>query len=296
MEILESNLSREGVEALDWVRDPIHFEERQIARIYQYSLAGGAGIGITVAGALTLSCSRMMVAGVSMMVVGVLTMVASTILLIGEGFDLRREEPALALWQLRKDEGMVQTEVEQLKKRIEEIKNSSYTGSTTAWFLDRVDLSQQIRGSAISRDEQWKALCDDLASAAARVGRLSIQSERGHNFRSYLLNKIQKSVEHLEMVSKDATWGSAWVVLLKEKHEIAYLLSWVTRSAPEITGCPASAFYDRMAHRDSSFLDSIDKEGIVTAIKKRILDIDQQRTNLFNCYKVRLDTLIESAL
>lgn len=291
MEILESNLSREGVEELEWVRDPIQFEEKQTTRIYQFSAALGAGIFTAAAGVATLNYFTIL--SPLMIATGALTTIISTTLIVGEAFDQGREEPAIALWQLRKEEGVVQAEVEQLKKRIEEIKDSSYTGPTTAWFFEGFN-SIQLRGSAISRDEEWKALCDDLASAAARVGRLSIQSARGHNFRSYLLNRIQKSVDHLEMVSKDATHTPAWIMLLKEKHEIAYLLSWMTRSAPEITDCPARAFYDSMSHRDSSFLDSIDKEGIVIAIKKIIIDTDQRKINLFNCYKARLDTLIDS--
>lgn len=297
MEILEYNLSREGVEALDWVRDPVQARNEEMNRICKYGAALATGLVVFSVAVGTSTLHSVAIISLPLMAVGALTIAISLTLSIDEIWDHEQGEHSFELWQLRKEEGMVQTEVEQLKKRIEEFKNSCYSGPTRSWFPSLLDLEQRVRSSAITRDEHWKALCDDLASAAAQVGRLSTQSERGHNFRSHLLNRIQKSVHYLETVSKDATHRLTWPLLLKEKYAIAYLLSWIKRPDLEIIDHPDLIFHKKMNDTDwiGSFSALIKKENLFNAIKNSLIDEHQQLVdNLFDCYKVRLDTLIES--
>lgn len=305
MDLLESNLSREGVEELEWAKGPIQVRDEQTTRVHIYGLALVAAILSTVAGVGLFSLPLCLLSGLTSVISGGLCGRAAWNRWQGESY--------LALWQQWKEEGALQTEVDRLQKQLQELKSSPYTGPRTTWFSWLFSYPYHlVKDSAIGRDSHWKNLCDDLASATAQVGTLSTQSDRAHNFRSHLLHVVRESAATLAIVAADVTDSDSWMALLERKFEIAHLLSWMREPAPLISDSyPSSlaelvrtnqiaAFFVGMAHRNLSKTVQAKKGGdgnaAVLAAGAHLgyyYSREQLNKEIVRSYKTRISALAE---
>lgn len=227
--ILESNLARPGVEELAFASDPHLFRDRMdgLANQRQRIFAVAALLSGVVA---LLPISPLWAVGGFG--------VSSLILLSSYGARGEKEYQApdsyVTLWSEWQNERKLKAEVDRLQQQATKLKNAPVTREVS-WFSRWVFSSTlPIEESMVARDLSWQNLCDDLAGAAAEVGKLSVQSDRARHFRSHLLYVIRESVEALSRVADDVTDRSSCMALVERKFQIAHLLSWMKERDPRM--------------------------------------------------------------
>lgn len=230
--LLETNLSKPGVEQLAFANDPNDLQRRENGCIDRCKRLFQATALLSGVAALFPISPLWAVGGFG---------VSSFFLLSHYGHRWRKEHQApdgyIALWGEWQDEAAFKAESSRIEQLAKNLKTSSSAGQEISWLILAND--SRIQKSVVARDAHWHNFCDDLAGAAAEVGRLSVQSDRARHFRSTLLYAIRESVETLSQVAADVNDRSSWLPLLERKLQIAHLLTWIRGKDPRmINGYP----------------------------------------------------------